>query len=42
MMKFEQRIVYCEFVTLEPFEKAADTGQPVDDGWSRHVEALWI
>jgi len=40
MMKFEQRIVYCEFVTLEPFEKAADKGQPVDDGWSRHVEAL--
>jgi len=36
VVKFEQRIVYREFVTLEPFEKAADKGQPVDNGWSRH------
>jgi len=36
VVKFEQRIVYCELVTLEPFEKAADKGQPVDNGWSRH------
>lgn len=37
MMELEQRIVYCKFVTLEPFEKAADKWQPVDNRGGRHA-----
>jgi len=40
MMKLKQRIVYCEFVTLEPFEKAADKGQTIDNCWGRHREEI--
>merc|ERR1719206_1660678 len=31
MVKLEERIVYSELVTFEPFEKVTDDGQPVDD-----------
>ena len=31
VVEFEQGIVYCEFIALEPFEKVADNGKPVDD-----------
>merc|ERR1719513_119188 len=31
MMELEERIVYSELVTFEPFEKVTDDGQPVDD-----------
>merc|ERR1719320_353148 len=31
MMQLEERIVYSELVTFEPFEKVTDDGQPVDD-----------
>ena len=38
MMELEEGIVYCEFVTLEPLEEAADQGESVDDGGGRHLE----
>merc|ERR1719317_1438147 len=31
MVELEERIVYSELVTFEPFEKVTDDGQPVDD-----------
>ena len=31
MVKLEERIVYSELVTFEPFEKVTDDGQLVDD-----------
>merc|ERR1719206_624896 len=31
MMELEERIVYSELVTFEPFKKVTDDGQPVDD-----------
>ena len=36
MVELEQNIVHYNFVGLEPIEKAADKGQPVDS-WSRHA-----
>jgi len=40
-VEFEQGIVYCKFIALEPFEKVTDDGKSVDDGWS-HVDAMLI
>ena len=37
VMKLEEGIVYCELVTLEPLEEAADQGESVDDGGGRHL-----
>ena len=38
MMQLEEGIVYCELVTLEPLEEAADQGESVDDSGGRHLE----
>merc|ERR1719317_618188 len=38
MVKLEERIVYSELVTFEPFEKVTDDGQPVDDRGSQGCE----
>lgn len=37
-MELEEGIVYCELVTLEPLEEAADQGESVDDSGGRHLE----
>lgn len=31
VVELEERIVYRELVTFEPFEKVTDDGEPVDD-----------
>ena len=39
-MKLEEGIVYCELVTLEPLEEAADQRKSVDDGGGWHLEGV--
>ena len=41
-MELEEGIVYCELVTLEPLEEAADQGESVDDSGGRHLELLLL
>jgi len=40
VMELEQKVVNDEIISFEPLEKAADEGQPIDDGWGRHGDWL--